>query len=187
MPSGGARKKSGPAPDPMSLRSLKRRQLGLPMTPGDGLVTLSRSPEVEAPAWPLPSPTVRELELWAEQWLRPQAAVWVRNGSAVEVALFVRTLFRVEGGTESAAMDGVLMRRMESLLLTEGSLTRAGYQISANVPSAEAPDEPDGSGRQPMQSSWGRLAAVPSSRDRLRREIPDQRGRLRAPAAETES
>ena len=83
MAKGGARTRSGPAPDPLALR--RERDAGewteLPAAGRDGPV----------PDFPLVQPLARELEIWAAQWVRPQALMWERNGQQLEVALFART------------------------------------------------------------------------------------------------
>src|SRR4051812_20567479 len=92
MSSGGARNRSGPQPDPTSLKSAKRGYTltGLPSTGYDG----------DVPAYPLPPVVVwdvyyednvrhrvrdkvatearreREHELWEWTWRTPQACAW---------------------------------------------------------------------------------------------------------------
>src|SRR5690348_7225163 len=93
MPKGGARIRSGPAPDPKSGRS-DRRGYALTALPAEGF-------DGEAPEFPLPQRKVyakewneagkqvqvydatetarieeRELEFWAWLWTTPQACAW---------------------------------------------------------------------------------------------------------------
>ena len=93
MSSGGARARSGPAPDPDSYRSLKRDWVDLPAV-WDGPV----------PEWPLPSPASDvELELWGSMWRKPQAKMWSAFGVELQVAAYVRVFLEsVEPGAASA-------------------------------------------------------------------------------------
>ena len=85
MTSGGARARSGPAPDPLALARNR---------PSDQVTWthLPASREGDPPVWPLTRTTARERALWAREWKRPQAVMWERNGWESEVALYVRTL-----------------------------------------------------------------------------------------------
>lgn len=88
MPKGGARARSGPAPDPNALR--RERDAGEWTTlPAEGR-------QGDPPEWPLIVPTDRELELWSALWRKPQAVMWERLGLAYEVALYVRNLALAE-------------------------------------------------------------------------------------------
>jgi hypothetical protein len=79
MVSGGARSRSGPAPDPMALR--RERDAGeWKVLPGEGR-------EGAIPEWPLEEQTVREGVLWGRLWRKPQALMWERYGQEYEVAL----------------------------------------------------------------------------------------------------
>src|SRR4051794_14263470 len=89
MPKGGARVRSGPPPDPDALRRDRDSD-------GDWLVLPVAGRQGDTPAWPLPTATERELKLWADEWRRPQALVWDRNGQHLEVALFVRAVVEAE-------------------------------------------------------------------------------------------
>lgn len=103
MSSGGARARSGPAPDPHALRR-----------DGDAgeWVTLPAGPcKTKAPTWPLPKQTPRERTLWARLWKLPQAAMWHRNHQDLEVALYVRRLGEAELPGAPVAL-GTLVRQL---------------------------------------------------------------------------
>ncbi|MFC9846474.1 hypothetical protein ACFWFF_21965 [Streptomyces sp. NPDC060223] len=90
MPRGGARAVSGPPPDPRSLRSTKAIDKG-------GWRTLpAEGREGEPPEWPLTEAADRELDLWDDLWVKPQAVAWEDMGRELEAALFVRTLAEAE-------------------------------------------------------------------------------------------
>ena len=98
----------GPAPDPNALRrdrpSDKDGWTSLPSGGRSGLV----------PIWPLAAvvpgedgvdPAGRELEVWERVWKSAQAVAWERNGSELEVALYVRHLVQAEAGDMKAASE----------------------------------------------------------------------------------
>src|SRR3954470_10344127 len=85
MPSGGARVRSGPPPDPNSLRSAARDT-------GDWTTLPAEGRKGRAPDWPWSKQTRRETALWQREWKRPQALMWERQGQQLEVALYVRRL-----------------------------------------------------------------------------------------------
>lgn len=93
MVSGGARARSGPAPDPDSYRSLKRDWVDLPAVWSG-----------EVPEWPLPSSaSAVELEFWESMWRKPQAKMWAAFGVEMQVAAYVRVFLEsVEPGATSA-------------------------------------------------------------------------------------
>lgn len=107
---GGARGRSGPAPDPNALR--RDRDKGewthLPAAGRDG----------PTPEWPLTKATARELELWEREWRRPQALMWEANGQETEVALFVRSLATAEKPKAHTTVRTLVKQQMEALGLT---------------------------------------------------------------------
>ena len=134
MASGGARARSGPAPDPNALRRDRKDDAGWTTLPASG----RKGP---APEFPLPGATERELEIWEREWKRPQAIMWERNGQEHEVALYVRTLVRAEDPEVSAALLTLVRQMQEALGLSIPGLHRnrwiiaeaTGAQISAPV------------------------------------------------------
>src|SRR4051812_30099693 len=106
MPSGGARARSGPAPDPNALR---RDRDG-----ADWTHLPSAGRQGDPPAWPLARPAKRELELWSSEWQRPQAVVWEANGQALEVALYVRTLVDAEAKDAPVSARTLVRQQMDA-------------------------------------------------------------------------
>lgn len=124
MASGGARARSGPAPDPAALR--RERDAGewtvLPME--------GRPRSRSLPEWPLVDVSTREAELWARLWRKPQALMWERLGQEIEVALYVRNLALAEIAGAPVNL-GTLVRQMaDSLGLTTPGLRANRWRIS---------------------------------------------------------
>jgi len=123
MSSGGARARSGPAPDPSSIRSLERggeNWTRLPMSGRSG----------RAPRWPLPtSATPAEAKAWRAEWKRPQAIQWEMNGQELEVALYVRRLIESEEPGATAAVSTLVVRQQQALGISLPGLARNRWLI----------------------------------------------------------
>lgn len=144
---GGARARSGPAPDPAALRRDRD---------GAGWVSLPAAGRSDpAPDWPLSEASVREAELWAREWRRPQALMWERNGQELEVALYVRCLADAEKADASVAVRTLVRQQQEALGLSLPGLHRNRWTIEHEAPKVE------------------RQAAAASSRSRLKVVRPD--------------
>lgn len=154
MASGGARNRSGPQPDPTSLKSAKRG-ISLTALPAEGY-------DDERPAFPLPRVPVydiwfegkerhkeldleatehrydRELELWAWAWRTPQAAAWsMESWRWQSVALWVRTSAICESGDATAADKNSLHRFADQIGLTPAGLRENGWKIAADQVAAK--------------------------------------------------
>ena len=118
MASGGARARSGPAPDPDSFRQDGRDWVRLPMTYSGPV-----------PEFPLIDPTSRELELWARLWGQGHAIMWIANSQEIDVALHCRVTASIEAceGEPTAALLGVRIRMGEDLGLTVGGAKKNGW------------------------------------------------------------
>ena len=150
---GGARTHSGPAKDPNSGRS-DRAGYSLTALPFEGF-------DGEAPGFPLPAPTERELEVWAEVWTYPQACAWVsRPRHWRHVAMYVRWSVRMEADDASAALGNVVMRYADDAGISEAGLKFHGWAIASPVDAEDASVAPD-----PEASG----ASVTSIKDRLNR------------------
>lgn len=122
MPSGGARARSGPPPDPNALS--RSRDAGEWWTlPAEG-----RSGP--APKWPLVKPSRREKAVWTELWRKPQAVAWEALGQEHEVALYVRRFVEAEEPGASPSL-GTLVRQLgEGLGLTIPGMARNRWKIA---------------------------------------------------------
>ena len=126
MASGGARARSGPAPDPNALRrDRKDDQAGWTSLPAQGR-------EGKAPSWPLVDPTPRELKLWTEFWKKPQAILWERNQQEWAVALHIRTLTEAEIGGATTNLRTLLRQQAGELLLTIPAMLSARIRITTD-------------------------------------------------------
>ncbi|WP_213002633.1 hypothetical protein [Winogradskya consettensis] len=169
MGRGGARNRSGPAPDPKSGRS-DRRQYKLSALPAAGY-------DGETPAFPLPQVRVyidfsddgerkrkfdedatksrreRELELWAQVWKSPQACAWsMASWRWLSVAMWVRTFVLCESADATAADKNSLHRFADQVGMTPAGLKENGWAIVDDELSAKRseqtfeddPDDPRG-------------------------------------------
>jgi hypothetical protein len=135
MPSGGARARSGPAPDPNALRRGRKTDAEWTTLPAEGF-------KGRIPTFPLTRPTeplssikandedredlirdaLAEIEtrfeaekkLWKELWRKPQAAMWHRLGMKYQVAAYVRAFLESTSAASSGLKTAVL--RMEGEL-----------------------------------------------------------------------
>lgn len=153
MSSGGARGRSGPAPDPNALRRDRKEDQA-------GWTTLPRERPGAAPEWPLAvPPSTTEVSHWAKVWKTPQATQWEKNGQEVEVALYVRTLAEAEIPGAAANLRNLVKQLQENLGLSYVGLHRWRWRIAEAA--TEAPT--------PAATATKRSARTTSSmRDRLR-------------------
>lgn len=121
MAKGGARARSGPAPDPNALR--RERDAG------EWVELPEAGREGAPPVWPLIDPMARELELWAVEWARPQAFMWERNGQQLEVAMYVRAVVDAESPRASVSARTLVRQQMDSLGLTVPGLRTNRWKI----------------------------------------------------------
>lgn len=149
MARGGARNRSGPQPDPNSLKSAK---LGYSLTalPAEGY-------EGEIPEFPLPNATERELDVWSEAWRTPQAAAWsMASWRHRTVALWVRWSVRMEDLDAPATLGNVVVRLADQIGMTPAGLKENGWKVASDEVAAKRASQP------------APAAAAPSARDRLK-------------------
>lgn len=158
MTSGGARSRSGPPPNPNSLRSAKRgTSAALVELPAEGFAGA-------APEFPVPKLSIfkkvteeagvvryefdaeatrgfraREIQVWAEHWRFPQAASWVNEPWCwLELAHFCRTVAQVERDpAPSASLQGRLAAYRLSLGLSADGLKARGWRIAVDIVAAK--------------------------------------------------
>lgn len=151
MPSGGRRNRSGPSLDPMSGRS-DQRGIKLTALPAGGF-------EGEAPEFPLPLASTRELEVWAEAWRSPQACAWALPSEAWRVrtvALWVRTSVRCEAEDAPAALLGQVHRFADQIGFTPAGMRENGWAVGADEVSAKRTERVD----EPREAPKRRLRVV---------------------------
>ena len=151
MTSGGARTRSGPAPDPNSGAS-ERKGLRFRSLPPEGY-------QGEVPTFPLPAlpdedMSIRESELWAEVWTYPQAVAWAdERWRWYSVAMWVRTAVACEQPDVKAGDRTSLLRLSEQIGLTTAGLSLNRWTIGS--PEGEDVEKP---GHVKRRSSRDRMA-----------------------------
>lgn len=145
MTSGGARARSGPAPDPNALRRDRRDDQGWETLPAGGF-------DGEVPAFPLPVALEAEVELWETLWKKPQAAMWSKLGLEYEVGAYVRAFLESVEAEASAGLKTAVLRMSAEIGLSLPGMHSLRWKFSEDEV-AEIRDE--------------KLRAV-SARDRLR-------------------
>lgn len=153
MSSGGARARSGPAPDRNSVRNGRA---------GADWVRLSASGRKGTPPpFALPRPNRRELAVWAELWATPQALMWEAAGQEREVANFVRTQVEAEKRGAPSALRTLVLRMEEHLGLSQPGLARNRWTIVEDATLAAEPTTGEGSGPPiPISDARDRLARI---------------------------
>lgn len=135
MPSGG-HARSGPLPDPNSLRSAAKGLTftALPAAGYDG----------EIPPFPLPPIVMddvltmgarqdREAELWSHAWRMPQAVAWVREPWRwLSVAMWVRTFALCESAEATAADKSSLHRFADQIGMTPAGMAFNGWKVASD-------------------------------------------------------
>jgi hypothetical protein len=125
MVRGGARNRSGPGVDPLSGRSDSRgvKFAALPSEGFDG----------DVPAFSLPSPSGRELEVWADLWETPQAAAWsLQPWRWDQIADLVRMQVRSEASDAPVGIYSHIRAVRADLGLTPAGLKENGWAIAAD-------------------------------------------------------
>lgn len=146
MPRGGARNRSGPPFDPNSGRS-DARGIVLTALPSEGF-------RGDAPDFPLPNASVRELEVWVEAWATPQAAAWsVQPWRIPIIGEYARLKVICEGEDGNASLIAQLHRYRDQLGLTPAGLKENGWAVAVD---------------EIGQRAAGKTARAKSSRDRMK-------------------
>lgn len=155
MPKGGARARSGPAPDPTALRR-ERDQGEWTILPGGGR-------DGQPPEWPLYGQSDREAELWERLWSKPQALMWERLGQELEVALHVRNLALVEMPGAPVNLGTLVRQQQDSLGLTTPGLRANRWRIDREE--SASPAVPQGQVVPLRPSARDRIKAVRDATD----------------------
>ncbi|MBP2323367.1 hypothetical protein JOF56_003752 [Kibdelosporangium banguiense] len=157
MSSGGARGRSGPAPD---LNALRRDR------EGDWVILTERTGPI--PTWPLSIPaSPAELLHWERAWTTPQATQWEKNGMEVEVALYVRSLAEAELPGAAANLRNLVKQLQENLGLSLVGLARFRWKIADSPSATTASFTRQSPAARPARSR-------PSARERFKVVSPPQ-------------
>ena len=153
MARGGARSRSGPAPDPNSGRS-ERRGFKLTALPSEGF-------RGDVPDFPLPDVTDRELEVWESLWRTPQACAWsMQSWRWLNVADLVRLQVRGEAHDAPVNIATVVRQLRADLGLTPAGLKENGWAIAVDEVAARADAKVAEAAAAPRKSSRDRLSVV---------------------------
>ena len=120
MASGGARARSGPAPDPDSYRSLNREWIELPADGYDG----------DVPGWPFEPDNQSELDMWSSLWRKPQAKMWAHLGLGDQVAAYVRAYCESTVPEASAGLKTAVLRMETELGISIAGMRQNLWMIA---------------------------------------------------------
>lgn len=149
MPSGGARARSGPAPDPNALRRDRKDDAAWVTLPAEGYTGgvpdfplpraiqfahfFEKSKRVDVPdevetaaVWDA------ELELWAELWRKPQAVMWKKLGLEFEVASYVRGFLESVKAEASAGLKTAVLRMSGEIGLSLPGMHQLRWKLSTD-------------------------------------------------------
>ena len=148
MARGGARRNSGPAPDPNALRRDRKDDAGWVTLPSGGY-------EGVVPEFPLGDVSGVELDLWLRLWRKPQAAMWAKLGLEFEVAAYVRAFVESVLPEASAGLKTAVLRMAAEIGLSLPGMHSLRWKFSEDEVAARR----EAGGGSPVRSS---------ARDRLR-------------------
>lgn len=150
MPSGGARARSGPAPDPMALRRDRKDDAAWVTLPAEGF-------QGDVPDFPLSDALAVEVELWSKLWRKPQAAMWSKLGLEFEVAAYVRAFLESTVAEASAGLKTAVLRMGAEIGLSLPGMHSLRWKFSEDeIGAKRAASAPARSG----PSAKARLAAL---------------------------
>ena len=150
MTSGGARNRSGPAPDPRALRRDRQDDAGWVTLPADGY-------KGNVPDFPLNDALTVEVELWDKLWRKPQAAMWAELGLEYEVAAYVRAFLESTMAEASAGLKTAVLRMSAEIGLSLPGMHGLRWKIATSVGEIDRPPA-----ARKASSSRARLKAVPN-------------------------
>lgn len=125
MPSGGARARSGPAPDPNALRRDRKDDAAWVTLPAEGY-------RGAVPAFPLPGALSTEVDLWETLWRKPQAAMWSKLGLEWEVAAYVRAFLESVEAKASAGLKTAVLRMAAEIGLSLPGMHSLRWKLSTD-------------------------------------------------------
>lgn len=149
MAAGGARNRSGPAPDPNSGRSERR---------GVSLTALPASYEGMIPEFPLPGLSDREHQVWVSTWRLPQGSAWSlpsESWRVRSVAMWVRLAVRCEEPDASASLLAQLHRFADQIGMTTAGLAEMGWQVAVDEVAQKASERPERSQERRLRVASG--------------------------------
>ena len=125
MASGGARARSGPAPDPFALRRDRGDDAAWVTLPVGGFAG-------DVPEFPLPDALTVEVELWDELWRKPQAFMWDQLGLKFEVAAYVRIYLKANAIDASPSFMTPVLRASAEIGLSLPGMHSLRWKFSVD-------------------------------------------------------
>ena len=130
MPSGGARGRSGPAPDPNALRRDRAGDAAWTVLPAEGY-------KGEVPDFPLPDALGVEVAMWSGLWRKPQAFMWSKLGLELEVAAYVRGFIKASALEASPNLMVPVLRQSAEVGLSLPGMHSLRWKFSEDELSAK--------------------------------------------------
>lgn len=174
MPSGGARARSGPAPDPTALRRDRKDDAAWITLPAKGY-------SGSVAEFPLPSIPVydiywvdkqrvkeldedattalrdREISMWETLWAKPQAFMWAKLGLEFEVAAYVRAFIESTGPESNSGLKTAALRMAAEIGLSLPGMHSLRWKFSEDEIAARRDAKP---AARSGSSAKDRLAAI---------------------------
>lgn len=125
MVSGGARARSGPAPDPNALRRDRKDDKAWVTLPAEGF-------QGGTPEFPLDPFTAAEWALWKRLWVKPQAFMWDQLQLEFEVAAYVRAFLESVEPDASAGLKTAVLRMAAELGLSTVGMGQLRWKIATD-------------------------------------------------------
>ena len=172
MASGGARARSGPAPDPNALRRDRKDDAAWVTLPAEGF-------QGDIPDFPLPKILVydiywedkqrvkefdpvatearweAEVALWETLWRKPQAFMWDRLGLQFEVAAYVRAFIESTAEDSNSGLKTAALRMSAEIGLSLPGMHQQRWKFSTDEVSERREDA-----KPARKSSRDRLKAL---------------------------
>jgi hypothetical protein len=124
--SGGARSRSGPAPDPNALRRDRKSD-------ADWTTLRNEGRTGRTPAFPfLPFRSAAEKALWTSLWKTPQAIQWERMQLGLQVAQYCRAVLESVEKEAPASLKTAVIRMETELGLNPSGLRVNRWKIAAD-------------------------------------------------------
>lgn len=154
MPSGGARARSGPAPDPNALRRDRKDDAGWVTLPAEGFTG-------ETPDFPLSGALGSEIALWGKLWQKPQATMWAKLGLEYEIAAYVRAFLESTAPEASSGLKTAVLRMAAEIGLSLPGMHSLRWKFAEDELSAKRTQATPSS--QKKSSARDRLKAINSA------------------------
>lgn len=154
MPRGGARTRSGPAPDPTALRRDR------PSDAAGWVVLPAEGRKGSTPKWPLPKQSPAEKGQWAKLWRMPQAVMWEQLHLTDQVAMYVRNWCEATQPDAPASLRTLHRQLADGLGLTAPGMASLRWKVAADEVAPRRTGSSTVKSSASASSMRARLAAV---------------------------